>query len=120
MQKAPITVQPETPLHEVVELLIKHHISGLAVVTGDNTIAGALGDWDLLKVFSDPNARTAEAVMTRNPPTIAVDAPLVDVFDQLMAHPFRRVLIHEDGKLVGLVSRADLMPPLLDAILERA
>ena len=49
MRKAPITVQLDTPLHEVVGLLIKHKISGLPVVTADNTIVGVLGDWDLLK-----------------------------------------------------------------------
>ncbi len=119
MQKEPIAVQPDTPLHEAVELLIKRKISGLPVVTEDNTIVGVLGDWDLLKAFYEPGAKTVSAVMTHDPDVIAVDAPLVEVFDYLMANRYRRVLIHENGKLVGLVSRTDLMPPLLDALLER-
>ena len=36
-----------------------------------------------------------------------------------MSEDFRRVLIHEDNKLVGLVSRADLMPAILDVLLEK-
>ena len=118
MRKTPITVRPDTPLQEVVKLLVEHQISGLPVVTEDNTIVGALGDWDLLRVFYESDC-TVSSVMTPDPEVIAVDAPLVDVFDYLMANKFRRVLIHEDGKLVGLVSRADLMPPLLDALLDR-
>lgn len=119
MRKTPITVQLDTPLEDVVALLIKHKISGLPVVTEDNTIVGVLGDWDLLKVFYEPETSTVESVMTARPPAISVDAPLVDVFDYLMTYEYRRVLIHEDNKLVGLVSRADLMPPLLDALIER-
>jgi len=58
--------------------------------------------------------------MTPDPQTLDVNAPLVDVFDILMANDFRRLLIHEKGKLVGVVSRADLMPALLEALLERS
>ena len=119
MQKSPVTVRPDTPIQDVVQLLVEHKISGLPVVTEDNTIVGALGDWDLLRVFYESDIRTASSVMTPDPTVIAVDAPLVEIFDYLMTNKFRRVLIHEDGKLVGLVSRADLMPPLLDAILDR-
>ncbi len=119
MRKTPITIRPDTPLREVVELLIKHNISGLPVVAEDGTIIGVLGDWDLLKVFYEPGAHTVESVMRRRPEAISVDAQLVDVFDYLMTHDFRRVLIHENQKLVGLVSRADLMPPLLDALLDQ-
>ena len=38
--------------------------------------------------------------MTPRPHAISVDAPLVDVFDYLMTYEYRRVLIHEDNKLV--------------------
>ncbi len=73
-----------------------------------------------MKVFYEPESRSVGSIMTREPVTIAVDAPLVEVFDCLMEHDFRRVLIHQEGKLVGLVSRADLMPAILEALVERA
>ena len=57
--------------------------------------------------------------MTHDPTTVDIEAPLVDVVDCLMTHDFRRVLIHEKGKLVGLISRADIMPAILRSLLHR-
>ena len=53
------------------------------------------------------------------PTMFPVDAPLVDVVDCLMANDFRRVLIHDQQRLVGLISRADLMPALLKSLADR-
>jgi CBS domain-containing protein len=119
MNDKPISIGPDASLHEAVELLVKHNISGVAVVEGDGTIIGVLGDRDLLKVFYEPDAHSVQSVMTRKPETFSVDAPMVDVFDYLMTEDFRRVLIHENNKLVGLVSRADLMPAILDVLLDK-
>jgi CBS domain-containing protein len=120
MQPRPITVRPESQLRLALELLIDHGISGLPVVDADDKIVGVLSEKDLLKVFYEDHAETVEAVMTPDPIAISVDAPLVDVFDCLMAYDFRRVLVHEHGKLAGLISRADLMPTILAALLERS
>ncbi len=114
-----IVVQPEDSIHRALELLIEHDISGLPVTNADGRIVGVLSEKDVLKVFYEPEADTVEAVMTKNPTTISIEAPLVAVFDCLMANDFRRVLIHDQHKLVGLISRADLMPPILEALIER-
>lgn len=119
MTPEPITVQPGSPVREALELLIEHEISGLPVVDPDGRIVGVLTEKDLLKLFSEPRARTVGSVMTRIPMTIDVDEPLVEVLDCLMTYDFRRVLIQEQGKLVGVVSRADLMPAILSMLVER-
>jgi CBS domain-containing protein len=119
MRVEPIVVHPEDTVHHAIELLIEHNISGLPVTDPDNHIVGVLSEKDVLKVFYETEARTVAAVMTKDPTTFDIDAPLVDVFDCLMANDFRRVLIHERSKLVGLISRADLMPAILDALLSR-
>jgi len=118
MQTKLLKVQPETPVREAVTLLIEHHISGLPVVDGDDMIVGVLSEKDVLRVFYE-DVKTVADIMTPNPESLSVDAPLVDAFDILMANDFRRVLVHEGGKLAGLISRADLMPAVLDAIVHR-
>ena len=119
MQSETIVVQPEDSVHRALELLIEHDISGLPVTNADKRIVGVISERDVLKLFYEPEAHTVSAVMTKNPITISVDSPLVEVFDCLMAHDFRRVLIHDQHKLVGLISRADLMPTILEALIER-
>lgn len=120
MQTESVTVRADSPLTLALELLIKHGISGLPVVEADDRIVGVLSEKDLLKVFYEKDVETVAGVMTPDPITVSIDDPLVDVFDCLMANDFRRVLVHERGRLVGLISRADLMPTLLEALLERS
>ena len=119
MKSNPLTVGPEEPVRRALELLIENHISGLPVVDQDDTVLGVLSEKDVLKAFYETDCRTVGSIMTHDPTTFAIDAPLVDVVDCLMTHDFRRVLIHDGGKLVGLVSRADLMPAVLMALLDR-
>jgi len=120
MQKRPITIRPESPLNRAVVLMIEHEISGLPVVDAEGRIVGALNESDLLKILYEPNATNVASVMTRDPAVVSVRAPLVDLVDQLMASDFRRVLVHEDGKLVGIVTRSHLMPAILERLEEEA
>lgn len=119
MQPDPIQIEPDATIHQALELLVENQISGLPVVDDAGSLVGVLSEKDLLSVFYEPDVRSVEPLMSRNPVTVAVDAPLVDVVDQLMANDFRRVFIQDKGKLVGLISLSDLMPAILHALLER-
>jgi len=119
MESRPIAVKPDTLLHEALSLLTENNISGLPVTNADGKVVGILSEKDVLKLFWENHARVVDDVMTRNPVMISVDSPLVDVVDCLMANDFRRVLIHDHHQLVGLVSRADLMPSLIEILRER-
>ena len=119
MQPDPIQIRRDGALHRVLELLIENQISGLPVVDEAGRLVGAVTEKDLLKIFYEPDAHTVESLMSRDPVSISADDPLVDVVDLLMANDFRRIFIHEDGRLAGLISRSDLMPAILEALLER-
>jgi CBS domain-containing protein len=119
MQPRPIVIRRDGSLHRTLELLIENKISGLPVVDDKGQLVGVLSEKDLLKIFSEVGSHSVESIMTRDPVSISVDAPLIDVVDCLMSNDFRRVFIHDQQKLVGLVSRADLMPAILEALIER-
>ena len=115
-----ISFRETTPITEALECLIENKISGAPVVGPDNHIVGVVSEVDLLSLFWEKKAKTVGDLMTESPVCFSIDSPLVDVVDCLMGNNFRRVLIHDgQNRLVGLVSRADLMPPLLDALLRR-
>ena len=115
-----IAVYPHTSTRDALELLVTHKISGLPVVNEDDQIVGVLSEMDLLKVFYEDGIDTVEHLMTRDPRSFHVGDSLVEVVDCLMSNNFRRVLIHDKGKLVGLISRADLMPAILESLIERS
>lgn len=119
MRPRPIVIHREDSVHRALELLIDNNISGLPVVDDDGRLVGVLSEKDLLKVFYEPDSHTVASVMTSDPISFSSDAPLVDVIDCLMANDFRRVFVHDQKKLVGLISRADLMPAILGALLQR-
>ena len=119
MRSRPIAIRRDEPLRRALELLIENNISGLPVVDDQDQLVGVLSEKDLLKIFYEPDAHSVQSVMTLSPISISVDAELVEVVDCLMANDFRRVFIHDGVKLVGLVSRADLMPSILKALAER-
>jgi len=119
MQTELSTVRPDALLGPAVATMIEQQVHSLPVVDGEGRIVGALNEKDLLKVFYEPEAMTVASVMTSDPIVMSIDTPLVDVIDQLISTDFRRVLIHERGRLVGVIVRTHLMPTIL-AIVEEA
>jgi len=111
-----IVATADMPLHTAAKLLIDHHITGLPVVDAAGHAVGVITEMDFIMAVGEPHrpVRVVGDLMTADPFTIAVDAPLHDVFDCLMTHPFRRVLICDGAALVGLVSRTDLLPIILE------
>ena len=116
MERDLVTVLPETLLRDAVHIMIENRISSVPVVNAQGSISGALNEGDLMKVFYEPHRTHVQDVMTRDPIVVAIGAPLLDVIDELMSSRFRRVLIHDGGRLVGVITRSHVMPALLEAL----
>jgi len=120
MERDLATVFPGSPLRYAVRVMIENRISSVPVVDVEGRIVGALNEGDLMQVFYEPGVHCVADVMTRDPIVLPVDAPFVDVVDELMSSNFRRVLIHENGRLVGVITRSHVMPALLAALERRS
>ncbi len=131
------TVSPSTPVQDIVAKLIQHRISAVPVVDDQGLLVGIVSEADLLHrkevgtdirrpwwldLFSDPDARaeaflkahgrTADEVMTRTLEVVDEDTPL-DVAAKLMdERHVRRLPVVKDGRVVGIVARADLIRAL--------
>jgi CBS-domain-containing membrane protein len=119
MTPQPVSCRLETPLYQTLELLISEDLSALPVVDESGVVVGLLNERHLLKALGDLDAASTEAIMDAEPVTVGVDEPIVEVVDQLMAINVRQVLVLENSKLVGVVTRADLMPAILRVLRKR-
>jgi CBS domain-containing protein len=118
-------VGPEASLKEAATLLVRRHIRGLPVVDADGTLVGMITEADLLAAGSAPDprrhARRDLPVPPEPPRTVGeamsspviaarADADLADVARiMLSAHLTRVPILDDRGRLVGLVSRRDLV-----------
>ena len=116
----PIRIRSDTPLDRALDLLIQKDLSALPVLNENDVIVGLLNERHLLMALGDPEATTVSGVMDTQPVTVGVDEPIVEVIDRLMSINVRQVLVLEAAKLVGVVTRADLMPAIIEVFRARA
>lgn len=122
MNPNPVTIGPEATLIEAIQLLIDRKISGLPVIDEARRLVGMISEKDTMRLFyDDPGEHSfVRDLMVTDLRAFQADDELSEVCDCLMANTFRRVPILEGDRLVGLISRADLMPTILDLASERA
>lgn len=132
-----VTVSPETPVPEVARLLHEHRISGVPVVDADGKVVGIVSEGDLighagaigeqrrswwLRLFTSENAlaqdyarthaRTVKDVMTSRVISVPDTTSLADIARQMERYGIKRVPVVRDGRLVGIVSRSNLLQAL--------
>lgn len=133
-----ITVSLDTSLQDVAETLVENRISAVPVVDAAGKVLGIVSEGDLihrhetrtehrrswwLELFTSDDARayeyvkshgrTAADVMTRRVLSVGPSATLADVAGLLDEARIKRVPVVDDGKIVGIVSRADLIRALV-------
>ena len=133
-----IAVAPGATIHRAAELLADHGISGLPVVDDQGALVGILSEGDLIlrqrprprpsfwRAFFQDGERlareyqkaagtTVAEVMTTTLIVIRPDAPIEAAAALLDGHKIRRLPVMEEGRLVGIVSRGDLVKALSTA-----
>jgi CBS domain-containing protein len=117
MTKDVISVKRETPIYQAVEVLLKNEITGMPVVEDDMTLSGVITEKDCLRLFyadEDEKNKTVEYFMTRPAVYYKEDDSLQTICDFMMINYFRRVpVISKEGKVVGIVSRPDVLNHIL-------
>lgn len=106
-----LTVQKDTPLHEVMDILSTGHVTGLPVVDDGMHLEGMITEKDVICCIADPNASgsTVRSHMTTDVVTFEPTTPLVQICECLIRQNFRRVPIVSNGRLVGIVARGDII-----------
>jgi CBS domain-containing protein len=136
-----IVVRPETNMAEIASLLASKHLSAVPVCHSDNTLAGVVSESDILKPFREAararrdwwlgviaegeelpqdfldylrrDTRTAADVMVRHVYTAEEQTTLPRLAELMLSHGIKRLPVLRDGKVVGIVSRADLVAAIV-------
>jgi len=106
-----ITVAREEDICEAIRIMVLNNVTGLPVIDDDGTMAGILTEKDVLKLLHGglDKAGTVEEFMTTNVVSFAPDDNLTEIADCFMMGRFRRVPIVSKGRLVGILSRKDVI-----------
>ena len=132
-----VTVGPDASVRDVAGILIRNHISALPVVGPGGNVLGIVSEGDLIHraetgtevsrswwldlltsdearatEFAKSHARKVSDVMTKRVVTAAPDTPLSEIARLLEQNGIKRLPVVKDGKLVGIVSRKNLLQAL--------
>jgi CBS-domain-containing membrane protein len=135
-----VVIGPDTMVRDIARLLVQHWISAVPVVDREAKVIGIVSEGDLLRrgeigtakprrrwlnFFADRSglaedyvkAHGAKAadVMTPSPVVVAPETPISDVAELLEKNRIKRAPVVENGKLVGIVSRSNLVQALASA-----
>ena len=134
---AVVTVRPDDSVTKAVALFAKHDISALPVVDDNGTVIGMISEADLIhrqeigtevqrpwwleavtpastlaKEFAKSHGRRVDEVMSTHVISASEDTPLGEIATLLERHRIKRVPILRNGKLVGIVSRSNIIQAL--------
>lgn len=137
MTKNVVSAAADTTIEQISALMMKNHVSAVPVLDGGGNIIGLVSEGDLMRrvqgsgkaakswwlsLFSGSDetpqdfvamrGRHARDIMTRDVQTVSPETPVADIARLLEEKRIKRVPVVADGKMVGIVSRANLMQAL--------
>ena len=112
-----VTIKPESSLEEAIELLLSEEISGIPVTDNEGHLVGIVTEFALMAIVYDQKIRqeTVSEHMTTEVLTIEADDPISKITDLCIVHRVRRVPVMENGRLIGLIARRDVLKALYES-----
>jgi CBS domain-containing protein len=136
-----VTVRPDTDVADAVKLLAEHDVSALPVVDGEGNLLGILSEADLIhraeigtekhrpwwleavtgastlaEEFAKSHGKKVGEIMTSGAISVSEDTPLSEIAALFEQKRIKRVPVIKDGKLIGIVSRSNLIQALATVV----
>lgn len=105
MTRDVITATPALSIKELAQLLIKNQISGVPVVDEHGKIIGLVSEADII----GKKGKHVQAIMSQQVYSVAEDASVEEIAQLMTKHRIKRVPVMNGGRLIGIVSRADIV-----------
>ncbi len=118
-----ITFKPETELFEAIKVFSQHSVSGAPVVNDRGEMVGLLSESDCLKgilsytYHEEEHGGLVADFMTTEVETINVDADIITISDRFIKERRRRFPVLKGGKLVGQISRKDVLRAVTEFVI---
>ncbi len=111
MTKNVVSIPLSETTDEACDLMLRYHVSGLPVVDDEGYLAGVITEYDLLRLLYEPDTLHTSVAdfMTANVTTVETDDTLCEVTETFLQHGLRRLPVLNAGKLVGIISRRDVV-----------
>lgn len=112
-----VTFSPETDIHRAIRVLLERNISGAPVIDGDGALVGVLSEKDCFRVafgasYHQERGGPVAEYMSRDVQAIDADTDIVEVAELFLKSPYRRFPVIADNRLVGQISRRDVLRAL--------
>ncbi len=134
MTRSVITIAPDATILEAAKTMLQHHVSGLPVVDAAGKLVGIVSEGDFIRRseintqrkrgrwlkfllgadaaatdYVHEHGRKVSDVMTSDPVSVTEDATLEEIVNAMETNGVKRLPVMKDGKLAGIVSRANLL-----------
>jgi CBS domain-containing protein len=134
MTRSVITIAPDASILEAAKTMLQHHVSGLPVVDAAGRLVGIVSEGDFIRRgeigtqrkrgrwltfllgagataadYVHEHGRKVSDVMTSDPVSVTEDATLEEIVNAMETNGVKRLPVMKDGKLAGIVSRANLL-----------
>lgn len=115
MTRDVVTVAPDALITQAIERLLSHNVSCLPVVDADGNLQGIISEHDIMNFAFSGDAASTEvaAAMTRDVVTYGPDTDVAVLVNCCASRRIRRVPIVEGSRVVGIVSRRDILREML-------
>lgn len=136
-----VSIGPEAPILDAIARMISHQVSGMPVIDAAGRLVGMVTEGDFLRraeigteaprrrwlelllgpasraeEYARSHGRTVQEAMSRNVVAASKETPLAELVDLMEEHGIKRIPVTEEGRIVGIVSRADLMSALAERL----
>ena len=119
MNHQPSVVHDTTNVREAVELLLEKHIIGVPVIDKDNNLVGYLSEQDCIEemlndAFYCEEPGAVSKVMQKDVLSVTPKTSIVEIAQIIIKNRPKNYPVIDDGKLVGVISRTDVLKALVD------
>ncbi len=112
MTKRVVAARPNATCTSLAQKMLSGFFSGLPVTDDERRVIGVVTEFDILQVLRQGRSglsTTAEDIMTREPICLEADHTVDEAIELMTQHHIIRIPVVRDGKLVGIVSRSDIL-----------